>query len=178
MTACTLELNRQWRSTCKVVLGQDIGPMEDYADWLRYGNEPITPRHSMVSGREMVSAPPHYAQGGKWMALDEVDFGKKFEPLSINDLKDIDSLVLAARERFIYSGDIYFGQSGHIEQSSNINDSFYVYKTASFGNSKHWPIRASGAMTNPASAATRLTTPPTASNAPGPSRTPARLSCG
>jgi len=70
MTPCTIELDRQWRSVCKVVLGSDIGSMEDYADWLRYGNEPITPRRSIVSDREMVSSPPHYSEGGKWMAFD------------------------------------------------------------------------------------------------------------
>ncbi|VVB57602.1 Uncharacterised protein [uncultured archaeon] len=134
---CVIELDRQWRSVCKVVLGEDIGPMEDYAGWLRYGNEPITPRHSVLSGRELVSSPPHYAPGGKWMAFDETDFNKKFEPVGLNQMKDIDSLVEAVQERLFYAGNIYFGQSGFIENSSNINDSFYVYNTASFGNSKH-----------------------------------------
>ena len=130
-------LDRNFRSTCKGVFGADIGGMEEYAQWLSQGNEPMTHTASQVSGMEMYSSPPYYAPGGKWMAFEEVDFNKRYAPLSINDMKDIDSLVSAVQERFFYAGNIYFGNSGFIELSSNINDSFYVYKTCGNGNSKY-----------------------------------------
>jgi len=130
-------LDRDFRATCRAVLGTEIGGMEEFAEWLSYGNEPMTHTKSQVSGREMYSSPPYYAPGGKWMAFEEVDFNKRFAPLSINDMKDIDSVARATQERLFYAGNIYFGNSGFIELSSNINDSFYVYRTCGNGNSKY-----------------------------------------
>ena len=131
------ELERNFRATCRAVLGQEIGGMEECAEWLMLGNEPFRRARSEATGAEMVSWPPYYGNGAKWARFEEVDFTRKFAPLSINDMKDIDSIARAANERFFYAGNIYFGQSGFIELSSNINDSFYVYNTCGNGNSKY-----------------------------------------
>ncbi|MFA5105581.1 MAG: hypothetical protein WC506_01340 [Candidatus Micrarchaeia archaeon] len=130
-------LEKDFRATCKIVLGGEAGGMEELAEWLSAGNEPFRRTRSAISGREMVSWPPYYCKGAKWAAFEEVDFTKKFKPLSINEMKDIDSLASAVQERACYAGNIYFGKSGFIELSSNINDSFYVYNTCGNGNSKY-----------------------------------------
>ncbi|MCX6769121.1 MAG: hypothetical protein NT051_00370 [Candidatus Micrarchaeota archaeon] len=130
-------LDRDFRAACKVIFGQEIGGMEEYAEWLSYGNEPMTHTKSQISDKEMLCSPPYYSPGGKWAAFEEVDFNRRFAPLSINDMKDIDSIARAAQERFLYAGNIYFGNSGFIELSSNINDSFYVYRACGNGNSKY-----------------------------------------
>ena len=131
------ELDKNFRATCRIVLGADIGGMEEHAEWLSFGNEPFKRMKSEVSGREMVSWPPYYGKGSKWAAFEEVDFTKKFAPLTINEMKDMDSLAQAVQDRVYYAGNIYFGNSGFIELSSNINDSFYVYNTCGNGNSKY-----------------------------------------
>ena len=38
---------------------------------------PVSIYMGKVSGAEMLSSPPYYAPGGKWMEFEEVDFNKK-----------------------------------------------------------------------------------------------------
>ncbi len=128
---------RRWATCCKILFGQEIGDLSDFAPWLMENIEEIGHRKSTLSGKEVVSAPIAYSKNSKWLSFDEVDFGKKFEPLNINEIKDIDSIAQAFSERFSYTGNIFFGNSGNIERSSNINDSFYIYNSARFGNSKY-----------------------------------------
>ncbi len=130
-------LNKKWKDTCRVLFKEEIGGMEEYEKWLSELNEPVSSHKSSISGKEVISAPTDYCSGAKWMSLDEVDYSKKFEPLSINEIKDIDSVSQALQERIYYSGNIFFGNSGHIEKSSNINDSFYIYNVGRLGNSKY-----------------------------------------
>ncbi|MFH1520809.1 MAG: hypothetical protein ABID61_04135 [Candidatus Micrarchaeota archaeon] len=131
------ELEKRWNSSCKLIFNQEVGGLLEYEPWLMELTEPITYHKSNLSGKEVISAPTDYHSDSKWIAFDEVDFSQKFEPLEINEIKDIDSLVEAISERWYYSGNIVFGKSGYIENSSNINDSFYIFKTARFGNSKY-----------------------------------------
>jgi hypothetical protein len=130
-------LERRWRKACVAVFREEAGGLEECAPWLSEDIEPITHNKSSLSGKDVVCAPTEYAKGSKWLSFDEVDFNRRFEPLNINEIKDIDSLVGALAERFYYSGNIFFGNSGHIERSSNVNDSFYIYETARYGNSKY-----------------------------------------
>ncbi|MFH1785293.1 MAG: hypothetical protein ABH842_02605 [Candidatus Micrarchaeota archaeon] len=133
----TNELEKKWNSSCKLIFNQEIGDMNSYEHWLTELVEPINYHKSSLSGKDVISAPNGYSKESKWLAFDEVDFNKKFEPLNINEIKDIDSLVQAISERWYYSGNIFFGNSAYIEKSSNINDSFYIFKSARFGNSKY-----------------------------------------
>jgi hypothetical protein len=52
------------------------------------------------------------------------------------------------QERLFYAGNIYFGKSGFVELSSNINDSFYVYRTCFNGNSKYLAYSTIGRRDN------------------------------
>ena len=71
----------------------------------------------------------NYHRNSRFTFLDEVNFNKKFEPLGINEIKDIDSIIEALQERFIYCGNIVLGNSGFVEKSTNVTDSFYIYKS-------------------------------------------------
>ncbi len=130
-------LEKRWRGACRLLLGSEPCGLEECREWLRSLTEPISHHKSSISGKEVISAPTDYCQGAKWLSLDEVDFNKKFAPLSINEIKDIDSLLFAISERAYYSGNVAFGQSSHIEMSSNLNDSHYIYGVGRNGNSKY-----------------------------------------
>ncbi len=141
-----LELNKKWKATCKILFGQEIGELSEYREYLtELGySDPLIHRKSSISGKEITFATTDYCQKAKWMGLSEIDFQKKFEPLSINEVKDIDSVVSAVQERIYYSGDVILGNSKFIEKSSNISDSFYVYESAKASDSKYvaysdWP---------------------------------------
>ena len=78
-----------------------------------------------------------YCKGGKTMGLEEADFTRKFEPLSINEMKDMDSLLGAVRERAFYCGNIVIGNSEFVEESSEVSGSFYVYKSVRLSGCKN-----------------------------------------
>ena len=128
------------------IFREEAGSLADCAAWLADSTEPISRQKSSFSGKEVISAPTEYGNGAKWLSFDEVDFSRKFGPLSINEIKDIDSLLSAIEERMHYSGNIVFGNSGHIENSSNVNDSFYIYECGRLGNSKYLAYSTMGRL--------------------------------
>jgi hypothetical protein len=130
-------LDKRWRGACKVLFKEEVGSLQDFSPWLSGLTEKVTHHKSHLSGKDVSCAPTAYAGGSRFLSFDEVDFNKKFEPLNINEIKDIDSIIGALGERASYSGNIVFGNSGHIEKSSNINDSFYLHEIARCGNSKY-----------------------------------------
>jgi hypothetical protein len=120
------DLNKAWKSTCKVLLGDEVGELNEYKDWLTEFVEKPRIEHSVVSGKVVHLASDDYCKGAKFISFDEVDFSKKFDPLNINEIKDIDSVVNAVQERVQYTGNVILGNSKYIEGSSNITDSTYV----------------------------------------------------
>jgi len=121
-----LELNKAWKSTCKILFGEELGELKDNREWLlEYIGKPITEK-SAVSGKDVNLAIDDYCKGSKFMRFDENNFINKFEPLNINEVKDIDSIVGAVQERVYYTGDLVLGNSRGVEGSSNITDSFNI----------------------------------------------------
>ena len=130
-------LEKRWEITSKLLFGHETRTLVECEPWLSEFIEPISFHKSSISGKEVISAPTDYCSGASWLSLEEVDFNRKYGPVGINDVKDIDSLVSAISERIRYSGNVVFGNSGHIERSSNLNDSHYVYGVGRMGNSKY-----------------------------------------
>jgi hypothetical protein len=130
-------LERKWGATCRLVFGQPVGPLEDYALWLSEMADPVFSRRSTLSGREVSFSVDDYAPSARAMGFEENDFGAKFEPIQINDIKDIDSLARAVSERAVYTGNIVLGNSKYVEKSSNVSDSFYVSFSSQMGDSKY-----------------------------------------
>jgi hypothetical protein len=129
-------LDKEWRSACRIVLGGDIGELDEYTEWLSGLNDPLFIRKSPL-GKEVVMTSEHYCQDARVEDMEKADFMKRFEPVSINDIKDIDSLLAAVQERAVYSGNIVIGNSKFIESSSDISDSFYVYRTVRISGCKN-----------------------------------------
>lgn len=130
-------LNKAWKSACKVLFGEEIGELESYRDWLcQYVTMPRD-ETSAASGKRVTVAASDYASGAKFLGFEEADFGKKFQPLSINEVKDIDSIVQAIGERLYYAGNIILGSSKFVEGSSNVVDSHYVLDSSIVSDSKY-----------------------------------------
>ncbi len=136
MEAAPPIIKKKWADTCRVLLGKEIGPLNDYAKWLSAMTEPVS-RHKSISGKEVISAPTDYCKGAKWLSFADVDFNKRFEPLNINEIKDIDSIAESIKERMHYAGSIVFGKSAQISESTNINDSVGIYNVGRIGFSKY-----------------------------------------
>lgn len=130
-------LNRHWKATCKAIFGEEVGELSEFEEWLAKYNNPLPSRKSSASGRNVSFVLPHYSKSAPIFSMDEVDFNRKFEPLNINEVKDMDSIAEAVRERIAYTGNIWLGNSQFVAESTDIMDSFYVFKSSQITSSKY-----------------------------------------
>ncbi|MFH1785290.1 MAG: hypothetical protein ABH842_02590 [Candidatus Micrarchaeota archaeon] len=128
-------LNKQWKSTYKILLGQEADELIEHKDWLCRGNGPRLLKKSSISGKEIVYSSDKYSDNSKWIGHDEV--GGKFEPLNMNEIKDIDSIIEAVRERITYSGSVVLGNSKFVKGSTTISDCFYILDSERVAFSKN-----------------------------------------
>jgi len=131
------ELDKAWKATCKVIFGREIGELAPYGGWLSELNPKLSHAKSSLTGKEIVYAITDYCQDSKRASLDEIWQLKKFPPLSINEIKDIDSLLAAVQERAYYTGNVILGNSNFIESSSNCLDSYFVLESGIISDSKY-----------------------------------------
>ena len=132
-----MELDRRWRSTCRIVLGEEVGALSDYGKWLSERADRAFHSKSTASGKEVTYSIDEYCKDSHRISFEEIDFGRKAEPLPINDIKDIDSISNSLAERFSYAGNLILGNSKCIEKSANVSDSHYVYNSSQIGDSKY-----------------------------------------
>ncbi len=131
------EVNRKWKSTCRILLGGEVGELADFSEWLSDYNGPRRTEKSIKSGKPVISYDGRYSRGARWISLDEVDFSAKPPPLGINSIKDIDSILQAMSEQVVYAGNINLGNSTGIEGSTTVMDSHYIYHSESVWESKY-----------------------------------------
>lgn len=136
-SAAYAALDKAWRATCRVLLGQEACPLSKCEDWLKeYMDGPFS-RTSAVSKKPVYFSMDDYSPGAKYLSFEEADLTKKFEPLSINDMKDMDSVAEAVQERTFYTGNIVLGHSSFIEGSCNVHDSHFVLGSSGVVDSKY-----------------------------------------
>ncbi|MCX6769136.1 MAG: hypothetical protein NT051_00445 [Candidatus Micrarchaeota archaeon] len=129
------ELDKKWRSACKVILGGEVRSLLDCEGWLMELKQPLGSAKSSISGKELTLVSPDFPAGARYVSMDEAS-QLAAAPFSMDEIKDIDSLFSAASERFAYSGNLVFGNSQFVEASTDISDSFYIYKSARVAGSK------------------------------------------
>lgn len=130
-------LNEEWKKTSKILFGREAGDLREYEEWLLRSKQPMLSLKSGVSGKEVVFPSDDYPENAKAASYEEASAGAGFQPLDVNQIKDIDSLMDAFREQIRYSGNIVLGNSSFVEKSSSVSDSFYVYSSARVHNSKY-----------------------------------------
>ena len=130
-------LDQRWRSTCKSILGQQVGGQQEFEGWLNERLEPGSVHNSILSSKDITSSPTDYCKGAKWISYDEIDFAKKFSPLNINEIKDIDSLINATRERYVYSSNKILGKFENVSASDVIIDSINIVGSANLSKCKN-----------------------------------------
>jgi hypothetical protein len=128
------KLNADFKKTCRLLFGQEVGELPDFAPYLSEMYFPCALQRSALSGRRVCLSGPYYPEGAKYASQSEV--GKvAFEPLSINQIKDIDSLFGAAAERAVYCGNKFFGtclgetSGDNVANCAEVRDSYDVYSS-------------------------------------------------
>jgi hypothetical protein len=130
-------LNKAWKSTCRVLFGSEAGELSDCAEWLSEYAVALRMEKSSISGKGVTYSVDEYTKGARYGGFDEVDFGKKFEPFSINEMKDIDSVVQAVSDRASYTGNVILGNSKFVENSSSVLESHFVSNSTVVTDSKY-----------------------------------------
>jgi hypothetical protein len=126
-----MDVEKGWQSTCKVLLGREIGPLSNYEKYLSKHVSPYRTEKSLISGKEVVVS-GEYDTGARFISGDEIIQYEKMAKdarLDINSIKDIDSVVGALGEVFCYSGNDILGKSWNVSQSNKVLDSTDVYRS-------------------------------------------------
>jgi hypothetical protein len=117
-----MEINDAFKSTCKVLFGEEVGDLRDFHEYL---SEMVVPscrmEKSFVSGKDVIISGEHYPKGAKFISQDEMG-ALKFAPLNTNEIKDIDSLFMAVSERTVYCGNKLFGRNQNVSSVDNCVD--------------------------------------------------------
>ncbi len=127
------ELNKAWKTTCKVLFKEEIGELKEYEGWLsEYAENPI--KINSNSNKEVFTSSTY--RNLRVMDYNELVSTKKIK-LDINQIKDIDSIIEALREIFIYSGNSNLGKNNFISKSSEIMDSMFVLNSINVYRGKY-----------------------------------------
>jgi len=104
------QLQKDWDATCRVIFGTELGRLPDFLPYLSYYAPPSSKRKSRVSGKEVSLATDRYPKNARFVSDGEVEHNQKYA-LSVNDIKDIDSLLRALSEKCDYSGNRLLGNT-------------------------------------------------------------------
>jgi hypothetical protein len=135
-----MDINAAWKSTCRVLLGEEIGDLRDYAGYLSKHLEATDTKYSALSGKKVATFVQNFCSEAKFISNDEreeYDKMMKGRKLNLNEIKDIESIVGALGERLYYAGNIITGNSQEILDSDSCSNSFYVYKSSEIYDSKY-----------------------------------------
>ena len=131
------QLNNAWKRTCKIIFGEEVGELKEFEEWLSEsfsilplagGKAFVKHTTSSLSGKRMAVFAPFYGKNAKFATYKEL-MAKSIEPLSINQIKDIDSIIEAWKERWYYVGEVILGNSKFVELSDSVFSSYFVYNS-------------------------------------------------
>jgi len=138
------QLQKGWDATCRVVMGKEIGQLEDYTGWLSSQMQMPSREKSGITGKEVILASGLYPKTARFASAEEVVQNRSYA-ISINDIKDLDTLLPALAERCEYSGNRFLGNTAFVDSSDLITNSQYVARSANVEKSSHvylsWMIR-------------------------------------
>ncbi|MEM4348331.1 MAG: hypothetical protein QXN37_02055 [Candidatus Anstonellaceae archaeon] len=127
-------LQKAWASTCRVVLRRELGSLDLFRPWLLEHIPKVACRDSVYG--KVILARDCYPEGASCVPQDRVTINKEFT-LSINQIKDIDSIISACLERFEYVGNKVLGNSAFVRDSDIVIDSQYVNSSTNIEESSY-----------------------------------------
>ena len=129
-------LNADFKHTCRIIFGREIGELEEFAPYLSEMMMSNRMAASSVSGKEVMLSSPFYQKDAAYISQDELPC-LAFPPVSINEIKDIDSLFAAASERAVYCGNKQFGKNMNVSEGDNVVDCVEVRHSHDIYSSKY-----------------------------------------
>ncbi len=142
-----MNINEAWNSTCKIVLGGEIGELDQYKNYLLKHVEAPESRKSCLSGKEVFTSSDRYAKNSKFISSDEASSylaKSQNTKLGLDKISDIDSIIGAFKEQFAYSGNIILGNSGNIARSHRCINVFFAQDANGLSDSKFAAYSSTG----------------------------------
>lgn len=118
-----------------MLFGSEIGALDEFGPYLERQLCEYKIVKSSISGKDVLVSSPHYRENAKFISQDEMKT-LKFEPLDINEIKDVDSLLRAVNERIIYCGNKVFGKTQNAKLVDNCTNSSNAYYSHNIHNVK------------------------------------------
>ena len=129
-------MDSAWRSACRVIFGREIGPLGRYRAWFGRSAPRGAKRKSHISGKEVSVAFDAFSQGARVASVEELAMNRGYG-VSVNDMKDVDSLLSALSEKCEYAGNRHLGNSAFVESSDIVLDSQYVSNSTNIAESQY-----------------------------------------
>ena len=125
-------INNAWKSACRILLGDEIGDLEQIEDYLYRYIGHINEKKSVISDKPVTISGSEICDNGKIIENEEIEEYElllKSVKLDIDSIKDVDSILEAVGEKLYYSGGITLGNSKYVQKSNRCVDSSFVYKS-------------------------------------------------
>jgi len=135
-----MDINSAWKSACKVLLGEEIGEIQQYAGYLQKYVEPLSEKTSALSGKKVLVSSSDFCKGAKFICNEEREAYAKMlaqHKIGINDMKDIDSMLGALSESLYYCGNIVLGNSAFVQESNRCVNAYYCFRCDDVYDSKY-----------------------------------------
>jgi hypothetical protein len=124
-------LGKGWKSTCKAIFGEEIGELEEYADYLKEAVVGKTVKSSF-SGKDLWVASRNHCESARFFDFTEegAQLAELKGSLDINRIKDIDSLLEGLKETLVYSGNKVVGNSKFVNHSDSVVDGMFILNSS------------------------------------------------
>ena len=121
------KLNEAFKSTCRILLGEEIGELNDFKDYLLEMVPKPLVVNSFLSGKKIHLSREYYCRNAKFIELEKIT--KDSQKININQIKDLDSLFSALKENLSYCGNNNIGNSMDVIDSDSCQDGIHILNT-------------------------------------------------
>ena len=132
-----MKLDDSFKSTCRVLFGQEVGGLEEFKPYLLEMVDQPTLVKSAISGKTVHLSRPYYSKSARFIDVEEAAAPAGAGALSINDIKDVDSALGALSEKMAYCGNKNLGRNAEVSASDMCNDSIWVQSSQNVMESKY-----------------------------------------
>ncbi|MFA5929925.1 MAG: hypothetical protein WC861_03520 [Candidatus Micrarchaeia archaeon] len=134
-----MDIDGAWRSTCKVLLGGEIGKLSDCSGYLSGHGELSEKKTSCLSGSDVYTSMRGACKAARFASCDELlgkDASGAFK-LEEKQMRDLDSILEAVSEQACYAGNIVLGNSSACAKCDQCSDVHFVERSHNVSGSKY-----------------------------------------
>src|SRR3989338_8438597 len=98
-------INKSWRETCKILLGEEVGDLLEFKNYLKRYTDPIEKRKSSISGKDVTISSDRIRKDAPVIAHDEMFVYQKNildNPFDIDDIKDIEDFLFSIGSVYLF----------------------------------------------------------------------------